>query len=119
MDKIKLKRDLYLLNRVFELSGSWSVAVSFGIEKLLLKDKRFDPSKNNNYLIRSLFYNNRFDLVRILLDDERVIKNGIPMAIQHELNEQDKKSHLLEHVNLPVELKNTIRDFFMIKNKTQ
>jgi hypothetical protein len=113
------KRDSILLRRVVEMDGSWDLAVSFGVGRLLIKDKRVDPSKYNNRIITTAFcrYNDLLS-TRILLQDDRVIKQGIPFTIQQELIKQTKQSQILHHLvfnRIPNEIKNIILDFLMIQ----
>ena len=42
------------------------------IVKLLLKDKRVKPSTHDNYPIRAAIRNNHFEVVKLLLQDKRV-----------------------------------------------
>jgi hypothetical protein len=40
--------------------------------QLLLRDKRFDPSYNNNCVLKEACKRKRLDIIKVLLDDERV-----------------------------------------------
>tara|TARA_Y100000034_G_scaffold99524_1_gene122299 strand:- start:350 stop:610 length:261 start_codon:yes stop_codon:yes gene_type:complete len=61
--------------------------------KLLLNDKRVDPSDRNNWAIRFAFKNKHFDIVNLLWQDQR-IKNSLKNhdeELYNQLVKQDTK----------------------------
>ena len=77
--KISCKKFLELGLIVFDLSIDDNKALKYSCEngylefvKLLLKDKRTNPSNSNNYAIRYARHSGHLEIVKLLLQDIRV-----------------------------------------------